>query len=309
MKVTLAGGSGFLGRALQRRLLADGHQVLVLSRRGSGGTPPWSAPVTTFAWDPDGTAGNWASALEHADAIVNLAGESIAGGRWNRQRKARILDSRLDATRSLVQAVAGLTHRPRVLINASAQGFYGDRGDEELTEESPAGDDFLAHVCTFWEGEASKAASALRVVLLRTGIVLAADGGALPRMVLPFKLCVGGPLGSGRQFMSWIHVDDWVGMTTWALGNEAISGAINLGSPNPVRNRAFSIALGRVLHRPSFMPAPGFALRIAVGEMADPLLLASTKMTPARALEGGYRFGHHDAGEALESLFHPPLPV
>jgi hypothetical protein len=298
MKIVIAGGSGFLGRALSERLVADGHQVLVLTRRGGPGRP-WEGPRSTAAWTPNGAAGDWASAIDGAHAVVNLAGASIGDGRWTRSRKAEILDSRVDATRSLVAAIRSLKNPPSVLVSSSAQGYYGDRGDEELAEGAAASRDFLADVCVRWEAEARQASDACRVVMLRTGIALAADGGALPRMVLPFKLFAGGPFGTGRQFMSWIHLDDWVGIARLALTDERVQGPINLGSPNPVRNREFAAALGRALRRPSLIPTPALALRLVLGEMAQPLLLASTRMVPAAALSSGYRFVHPEIAPAL----------
>lgn len=301
MKIVIAGGSGFLGRALSERLVADGHQVLVLTR-GGGSSRPWEGPRSRAAWAPNGAAGDWASVLAGAHAVANLAGTSIGDARWTKARKADILNSRVNATRSLVAAIGGLTTPPPVFVSSSAQGYYGERNDEELGEDAAPGRDFLADVCVRWEAEARKAAGRCRVVTLRTGIVLAADGGALPKMLLPFKLGAGGPFGSGRQFMSWVHLDDWVGIARLALTDERVQGPINLGAPNPVRNREFAAALGRALRRPSWLPAPGFALRFALGEMAQPLLLASTRMVPAAALSSGYRFVHPEVGPALEAL-------
>jgi uncharacterized protein (TIGR01777 family) len=300
MKIVIAGGSGFLGRGLSGRLVADGHQVLVLTR-GGGPSKPWDGPGSTATWVPDGTAGDWASAIDGADAVVNLAGASIGDERWTKGRKAAILDSRVDATRSLVAAVAGLGRPPSVLVSASAQGYYGDRRDEELAEDAAPSRDFLAGVCVRWEAEARKAADKCRVVTLRTGIVLAADGGALPRMLTPFRLGAGGPFGSGRQYMSWIHFDDWVGIVLLAVADAHVHGPVNLGSPAPVRNREFAAALGRALHRPSLVRTPALALRVALGEMAQPLLLASTRMVPAAALAAGYRFKYTDVARALEA--------
>jgi uncharacterized protein len=305
MKIVIAGGSGFLGRALSERLVADGHQVLVLTRR-SGTGRPWEGQRSTAAWVPDGTAGDWASVIDDCHAVVNLAGTSIGDGRWTPARKAEIVASRLAATRSLVAAIAAARRRPSVLVSASAQGFYGDRGDEELAEDAVAGRDFLADVCVRWEADARQAADKCRVVTLRTGIVLASDGGALPRMVLPFRLFAGGPFGSGRQFMSWIHLDDWVGVACLALIDERVRGPVNLGSPAPVRNRDFAAALGRALRRPSWIPTPGLALRVALGEMAQPLLLASTRMIPAAALSSGYRFVHPEIGAAVGAALRRP---
>jgi hypothetical protein len=304
MKIVIAGGSGFLGRALSERLVADGHQVLVLTR---GGPPskPWEGARSTATWSPNGAAGDWASAIDGAHAVVNLAGASIGDARWTAARKAAILDSRIGATRSLVAAIRWLRNPPSVLVSASAQGYYGDRADEELGEDAAPGLDFLADVCVRWEATAREASETCRVVTLRTGIVLAADGGALPRMLLPFKVGAGGPLGSGRQFMSWIHLHDWLGVTLLAITDPHVHGPVNLGSPAPVRNREFAAALGRALHRPSLVPTPGLALRLALGEMAQPLLLASTRMVPAAALAHGYRFLHPDVAHALESILRP----
>jgi uncharacterized protein len=300
MKIVIAGGSGFLGRALSERLVATGHQVLVLTRGGGPGRP-WEGPRSAATWTPNGSAGDWASAIDGCDAVANLAGTSIGDGRWTRSRKVEILNSRVNATRSLVAVIRDLKNPPSVLVSSSAQGYYGDRGDEELGEDAAASRDFLAGVCVRWEAEARKAADKCRVVTLRTGIVLAADGGALPRMMLPFRLFAGGPFGSGRQFMSWIHLDDWVSIARLALTDERVQGPINLCAPNPVRNREFAAALGRALRRPSWVRTPGLALRVALGEMAQPLLLASTRMVPAVALSCGYRFRYPDVAQTLEA--------
>ena len=305
MNILIAGGRGFLGQALTERLAADGHRITNLTRGRTTAGRPWQQPRAELTWAADGTTGEWADAVDGADAVVNLAGESIGDGRWSAARKQGILQSRILATRSLELAIARAGRAPSVFVSSSAQGYYGDRGDEELTEQSPPGTGFLAEVCWEWESEARKAESRTRVVLLRTGIVLAADAGALPRMLLPFKLFAGGPLGSGRQFMSWIHLDDWVGIARQAILDEGVRGPRNLGAPHPVRNKEFAAALGAATGRPSLMPAPAFALRIALGEMAGPLLLASTRMVPAGALSDGYKFRFEQAAEALRSLLVP----
>jgi uncharacterized protein (TIGR01777 family) len=254
-------------------------------------------------WSPDGSVGPWAEALQGAAAIVNLAGHSIGGSRWTHAEKDRILASRLDATRSIVSALAALGRSPTVLVNASAQGYYGSRGDEVLTEASSEGRGFLAGVCARSEGEARRAEGLVsRVVLLRTSLVLDRHAGALPRMLLPFRLFVGGPLGSGRQFMSWIHRTDWVQMVRWALVTDAASGPLNLAVPNPVTNAEFSRAVGLALDRPSWLPAPAFALRLLLSEMADELLLCSQRLVPARALELGYRFRFPSLDAALADI-------
>ena len=296
MRIVVAGGTGFLGRPLVERLAHDGHDVRVLSRRPSS--------TREVAWTPDGTAGPWAPTVDRADAVINLAGESIASGRWTAERKARIRQSRILATRSLVAAMHDATRAPTILLSGSATGYYGPRGSEPLTEDAQPGADFLASVCREWEAEALQAAYRTRVVLLRTGIVLDRAGGALPQMARPFRLFAGGPLGSGRQYMSWIHVDDWVGLVHWALQSTAlIAGPLNLTAPAPVTNAAFAQTLGRVLHRPAILPAPAFALRLALGEMADPMLLGGQRVLPARAEQLGYGFRYRALEPALRAIY------
>lgn len=292
MNVVIAGGTGFLGQALVRNLRAAEHRVHVLSRRPRA--------TNEIAWTPDGSAGSWAAALDDADAVVNLAGESIASGRWTEARKARIRDSRVNATRSLVAAMARTRHAPSVFLSASAVGYYGPHGDEPVTEQTPPGDDFLARVCRDWEAEAQRAAT--RVVLLRTGIVLERDGGALPQIALPFRLFAGGPVGSGQQFYPWIHRDDWVALAGWAL-RTPVSGPLNLTAPNPVTNRELARTLGRVLRRPAFVPAPAFALRLALGEMADALLLSGQRALPAVAQGQGFHFQYPTLERALRAIY------
>ena len=296
MKVVIAGGTGFLGRALVSELAAQGHEVVLLTR-GSR-----AAAVSSVTWAPDGSAGEWAEAIDGAGAVVNLAGEPIAGGRWTAARKQAIRESRVLATRSLVAAFRQARRPPPVLVGGSGQGYYGDRGDEILTEESAPGGDFLAGVCVEWEAEALRAADRSRVVLLRTGIVLDRDEGALPEMARPFRLFAGGPLGSGRQFVSWIHRDDWVRLAAHAVVDERFAGPLNLGSPNPVTNAEFARAIGGALGRPSWLRTPKAALRAALGEMADALLLSSQRMQPAKATRLGYRFLHPEAGPALAGI-------
>ena len=241
--------------------------------------------------------------VDGADAVINLAGESIAGGRWTHARKKAIRDSRVQATSALVTALATAARRPPVFLSASAIGIYGNRGDEPLTEDSSAGSDFLADVCRDWERLALEAAPASRVVPLRTGLVLDRRGGALPQLALPFRLFVGGPVGSGRQYMSWIHIDDWVAMVQWALTTSAVSGAINLTAPTPVTNAEFSRTLGRVLHRPAFMRAPAMALRLVLGEMADALVLGGQRVLPARAQTMRYTFTYDRLASALQAIY------
>jgi len=281
MKVVVTGGTGFLGTPLVEQLRAAGNDVVVLTRRRAG--------PGQIAWLPDGTVGPWAGAIDGADAVINLAGEPIAGHRWTTAQKARIRDSRILATRSVVAAIHAAARRPATLLNASAVGYYGSRGDATLTEESPPGADFLAMVCRAWEAEALAATDASRVILLRSAPVLERDGGALPQIARPFRLFIGGPLGSGTQHWPWIHRHDWLGMVHWALEASHVSGPLNLAAPTPVTNREFARTLGRVLHRPAFMPAPAFALRLVLGEMAD-VLLFSQRVIPAKAEARGFRF-------------------
>ena len=305
MRLVIAGGSGFLGRALADSLAASGHRVQILTRRLPDPSPSGSAtPLEYVPWTPDGTAnGSWASSCAGADVIVNLAGESIGARRWTQARKAQLRGSRLLATRSLARVIADAEQPPAALVSASAIGFYGDRGGEVLAEDAGPGEDFLAKLAVAWEHDASAAQSErTRVVLLRTGIVLDPLEGALPKMITPFRLHAGGPFGSGRQFMSWIHRDDWVSLARWAIETPAVQGPINLVAPHPVTNADFARALGRALGRPAVIPAPGLALKIILGEMAGPLLLNSQRVVPALALAGGFQFAHPGLDKALADL-------
>ena len=268
MKIVIAGGSGFLGRALTTRLEADGHDVVVLTRRPAAS----SGRVRRVVWQPDGTAPppeagqptGWARELEDADAVVNLAGEGIADRRWTASRKRALLESRVHSTRSLVAAIRAASRRPRTFVQASGVGYYGVAGDDVIDESSPPGSDFLAGLCMNWEAEA-RAVEALgcRLVIVRNGIVLARHGGALKKMLPPFLFFVGGPIADGRQYFSWMAIDDWTALVAWALATTSVSGALNGTAPEPVTNAQFSQALGRALHRPSWIPVPGFALRAA----------------------------------------------
>ena len=294
MKVIIAGGTGFVGRRLTRALGKAGHEVVVLSRSAS--LPPEGA-ARVVAW-----SGPWRDELEDAGAVVNLAGAGIADRRWTAERKEEIRESRVAATRRLVEAMARSRRRPDVLVNASAVGYYGDRGDERLAERAAAGAGFLTDVCSAWESEAARAEAAkVRVVLLRFGVVLGSEGGALPRMLVPFRLGLGGRLGSGRQYMSWIHVEDAVGLARMALERRETRGPLNVVAPGPQTNAAFSRALASVLGRPCFLTAPAFALRLVLGEMSE-MLLASQRVEPAAALAAGYDFRFPDLAPALRDL-------
>jgi uncharacterized protein (TIGR01777 family) len=253
-------------------------------------------------WSPNGRSGPWAAALNGADAVVNLAGESIAARRWSPAQKAKLEQSRLDATNSLTAALRETANRPPVFVSGSAVGYYGDRGDETLPETSASGTDFLARLAQKWEDAALTVADLTRVSVIRTGIVLDRKGGALPRMLPPFQMFVGGPLGSGRQYMPWIHKDDWVRLVTWVIGHEGARGPFNATSPSPVTNREFSQALGRALKRPSFLPAPAFALRLMLGEMADALLLSGQRALPLRATDLGFSFRYSNIDQALADV-------
>ncbi len=293
MKVIIAGGTGFLGSALVRSLERDGHQPTLLTR-----TP---RQRNHLAWAPNTSI--FTSAITEADVVVNLAGESIAGGRWSEARKSAIRGSRVTATRSLAEAVRAVRGSPPVFISGSAIGIYGTRDDAPVTEETPPGSDFLASVCREWEGEALAAAGRTRVVLLRTGLVLDRKGGALPQMARPFWFMAGGPLGSGRQAMSWVHVDDWVNMVRWSMDHAAVVGALNVTAPNPVTNAEMAATLGAVLHRPAALPAPAPALRLLLGEMADALLLGGQRVLPARATSLGFQFRYPALEPALREIY------
>ena len=300
MKIIIAGGTGFLGTPLTARLASEGHDVVILTRRARAS----GAAAREVGWTPDGAVGPWSAELDGADAVVNLAGESIAGRRWSPAHKQAILDSRVRATRSLAAAIAGASQPPSVFVSGSAVGYYGPRGDEVVTEATPPGRDFLAGVAVQWEDEAGRAAGPrTRVVCVRTGLVLERDGGALPQMLPPFKFGVGGPVGSGRQYWSWIHRVDWIDLVLWSIRTGAVSGPLNATAPNPVTNAEFASALGRALHRPAFMPAPAFALRLMLGEMADALLLSGQRAVPAKAELLGFTFKYPRLDDALGAIF------
>ena len=292
MRIIVTGSTGLIGSALLPRLKEAGHSATGLAR-GVAADPdtPW--------WDPAaGTIS--AGALNGADAVIHLAGEGIAAGRWTRARKALIRDSRVNGTRILCEALARAATPPRVLVAASALGFYGDRGDELLDESASPGHGFLADTCQEWEAAAEPArARGIRVVHLRTGIVLSAAGGALGKMLLPFKLGVGGVLGSGQQFMSWLALDDAVEIIIHSLTNEALRGPVNAVTPTAVTNLEFTKALGRVLRRPTVLPLPAFAIRLIFGEMGEALLLDSTRVVPARLVREGFEFRYPTLEGAL----------
>jgi uncharacterized protein len=299
MNIVISGGTGFLGRPLTDALAHDGHSVVVLTRQ-----PPSSAAAgRRVTWQPDGSSGPWAAEIDGADAVINLAGESIAGRRWTAAHKNRVLESRLLATKSLTEAIRRASTPPAALISGSAVGYYGPLDDRIAAEDTPAGRDFLASVCVKWETEAMQASSRTRVVCIRTGLVLERDGGALPPMLTPFWFGAGGPVGSGRQFWPWIHRKDWIDLVRFAVTNAACVGPMNATAPQPVMNRDFAKALGHAMHRPAFMPAPGFALKLLMGEMAEALVLSGQRAVPAKAQRLGFKFTYETLDRALASLF------
>ncbi|MDX6670828.1 MAG: uncharacterized protein QOI91_1191 [Solirubrobacteraceae bacterium] len=292
MRVTVTGATGLIGRRLVERLTARGDEVTVLSRRDLD--DPHSV-----RWDPVSGAAP-VEALSGRDAVVHLAGEPVAQ-RWTDEAKRRIRASREAGTRNLVEGLRAADPRPGVLVSSSAVGYYGPRGDEEVTETEPAGEDFLAGVTAVWEAEAARAEElGLRVVRVRTGIVLDREGGALAKMLTPFKLGAGGPVAGGKQWMPWIHADDVAGIYLAALDGENWSGPVNATAPDPVRNRDFSQALGRALHRPAIAPIPGIALHLLYGEMAE-IVTTGQRAIPTRPVELGYTFAHTDLDEALRA--------
>jgi uncharacterized protein len=307
MRIVIAGGSGFLGSPLAEMYAEEGHDVRVLTRSlMSGDTRHDSGTgvpgITRVGWKADGSSGPWASALEGADAVVNLSGESLAGRRWTPQAKAALRNSRILATRSLVSAIGAARSRPAVLVSGSAIGYYGATDTQPVTETDPPGHDFLANLCVEWEQEARKAEGSTRVALLRTGLVLERSGGALPEMMKPFKFFVGGPIGSGRQYVSWIHRLDWIEIVRWIVQTPSVSGPVNATAPHPVTNRHLSRALGHALRRPSFVPVPGFALKVILGEFATSLLTGQ-RVIPNRAHKDGYHFRYPEIEQAFRGIF------
>lgn len=297
MNILISGSTGLVGTALIPRLTAQGDEVIRLVRSKS------KSPAGEMVnWNPEANYVD-AAGLERADVVVHLAGEGIASGRWTPAKKARIRDSRVQGTRLLCETIAQNNVRPKTFICASAIGFYGDRGDEVLTEASPPGKGFLPEVCQEWEAATEPArAKGVRVVLLRFGIILSTAGGALAQMLTPFKMGAGGVLGSGRQYMSWITLDDVLNAILFAKDTESLAGPINVVAPNPVTNQEFTKTLGKVLSRPTVLPMPAFAARLAFGEMADALLLASSRVVPTRLKESGFAFQNTDLEGGLRHV-------
>jgi uncharacterized protein (TIGR01777 family) len=299
MKIFITGGTGFVGRDLVSRLLGEGHTVTVLSRseKASDRLPGGTSIVLG---DPT-EAGAWQDSVKGQDCIINLAGTSIFS-RWTPETKELIRESRISTTRNIVDAIEPARGEDVVLFSTSAVGYYGFHGDEELTEESPPGDDFLARVAVEWENEAQRAAEkGVRVVITRFGIVLGEKGGALAQMMSIFRKYVGGPLGRGKQWFSWIHIGDLVGAFVFLMARPEITGPVNLTSPNPARNEELAKAIGKVMHRPSFLPTPGFMLKLVLGEFGS-VLLEGQRVIPRKLLDSGYVFIYPEIEEALQSL-------
>lgn len=300
MRVIIAGGSGLIGRELAKLMSGDGHEVIVLSRspRHVAGLPD---AVRTVQWD-GGTAENWGHLVDSATAIVNLAGANIGEGRWTPQRKKVIVESRLSASVAVVQAVEAAESKPNVVVQASAVGFYGDRGDEILTETAaPAENYFPAEVCVRWEGAIQAIADHTRLVIIRTGIVLSSQGGALPKLLTPFKMFAGGPFGHGKQWFPWIHILDEVEAIAFLIATKDAKGVFNLTAPNIVTNGEFAKALGAELGRPSLMPAPAPVLRLALGEMSA-LLLDGQRAVSQKLQDAGFEFTYDEVGPALRDI-------
>ncbi|HSF67723.1 MAG TPA: TIGR01777 family oxidoreductase [Nitrospiraceae bacterium] len=301
MKIVVSGGTGFIGRPLCASFCEEGHQVILLTRRREEAQRSCGSDVTVAEWTGR-EGGSWEQCLEGADVVINLAGAPIADGRWTDARKRLLRESRVLTTRLLVGALSRRSSKPRTLINASGIGYYGASDDRVLDESVARGKGFLADLCLAWEAEALRAADfGLRVVLLRTGMVLEHDGGALPKMWVPFRLFIGGPIMPGTQWVSWIHRRDHIGLIQWLLTTPHISGPVNLVAPEPVTMNTFCDVLGRVLHRPSWLPVPGFALRVALGELGT-LMTTGQRVNPAKALSGGYVFHYPTLQPALRAI-------
>lgn len=300
MRVIITGGTGMIGRALAKSLSDDGHEIIVLTRnpRQDAKLPPG---VQQVKWDAE-TAAGWGHLAEGAGAIVNLAGEALAEGRWNEERKKRIYTSRVNVGRAVTQAVAAASIKPGVIIQASGVDYYGNRGDEILPESAGPSAEFLSQVCFDWEASTAPVERmGVRRAVIRSGIVLSNEGGAWPRIVLPFKLFVGGPIGSGKQFWPWIHIDDEVGAIRFLIENENAQGAFNLCTPNPPRNKEFASTLGKVMGRPAIFPVPAIALKTVFGEMAT-VLLSSHRTIPQHLESLGYRFKYPTMESAFDQL-------
>jgi uncharacterized protein len=300
MQIVVTGGTGFIGRPLCASLCQEGHKVMLLTRRIEA-QGPYGSTVTAVEWNGR-EAGAWEHCLDAADAVINLAGAPIADERWTEARKQQLLESRILSTRLLIEALSRSSSKPRTLISASGIGYYGASDDRVLAEYAACGQGFLADLCLAWEAEAVRAAEfGVRVVTLRTGMVLERDGGALPKMLLPFRLFTGGPIMPGTQWVSWIHRRDHIGLIQWLLKTPSVSGPVNAVAPEAVTMNRFCAELGRVIHRPSWLPVPSFALSMALGELGT-LMTTGQRVTPAKALSGGYVFHYPKLEPALRAI-------
>lgn len=301
MDIVVTGGTGFIGRALCTGLSQEGHRVTILTRHAGSTARHLGKQQLSVEWTGQ-HAGPWEQALDGADAVINLAGAPIADARWTPARKHLLIESRVHTTRIIVEAMSRRSSKPRVLISASGIGYYGANDDRVLDEGAARGQGFLADLCLAWEAEALRAAEfGTRVVLLRTGMVLEQDGGALPKMLLPFRLFAGGPIMPGSQWVSWIHRHDHIGLIRWALVNNHVSGPLNAVAPGPVTMKTFCEVLGRVLHRPSWLPVPEFAFKMLLGELGT-LMTTGQRVTPAKAMEGGYKFQYPTLEPAFQAI-------
>ena len=297
MNIVIAGGSGFIGEALARKLSTENHRVTILTRN-----PQKKSSFHALQWDGK-TLGEWSTALDGCDAVINLTGELLAGRRWSKAQKDRIISSRVHSTKVIVEAIKNAEHKPHTLINASGVGYYGDVPSGDVFEDHAPGNDFLAQVCAQWEDEARAAEqSGVRTVMTRLGVVLENGGVALPRLAMPFRLFVGGWIGTGKQWFPWIHRDDVIGAMIFAIEHTSLSGPVNLTAPQMTTNKEFCRVLGNVLHRPCWAPVPSFVLKIALGEMAE-MLLAGQRAVPRKLQQHGYTFRFPSAFEALQSIY------
>lgn len=308
MRVFITGGTGLVGKRLIRRLRERDDSVVLLTRRPAAARESFGESCTVVEGDPT-QEGRWMEAVANCDAVINLAGENLFAKRWNEDFKKRMYESRVKGTEHVVKALARAPKtaggEAKVLVSASAIGYYGPHGDEEVTEDSPAGSDYLAKLCVDWEAAAKAGeAQGLRVALVRVGVVLDREGGALAQMLTPFKLGMGGPVGSGKQWMSWVHHEDLVGLLLLPLGNRDLCGPFNGTAPQPVTNKDFGKALGRTLGRPAFMPTPGFMLRLMLGEVAE-VITNGVRVLPKRGQAAGYSFKFPDIDGALRDIFKP----
>ena len=303
MKIVVSGGTGFIGKPLCRSLSASGHDVILLTRQSNVQLTSTGTHVRVVHWDGM-TRGPWEYALNGADAVINLAGKPIADRRWTVASKKAIVQSRIGATRLLVEACASLPNVPPVLVSGSAIGYYGPRDDQPLREDDPIGSGFLADLCRDWEQVAMEGERlGMRVVRVRIGMVLGRDGGALPRMLLPFRLFLGGPISPGTQWVSWIHLEDLARLLQWAVTTASVTGAVNAVSPHPIHTQEFAATLGKALGRPSWLPVPAFALRVVLGELST-LLTTGQRVEPSVALKHGFTFWYPHLLPALSEILH-----